>query len=107
MPVSATFHTASTFWRPVKPPKFTWWLTSGAGCARWPSNSAIFWLPMKYCQLAVAWRAVWCQVKVCVVPTGVTRQPLPSSSSSANWLFPPLQLLRPFGPSTLWGSYLI
>jgi amidase len=38
---------------------------------------------------------VWCQVKVRVEPTGVTRQPLLSSSSSANWGFPPLQLLSP------------
>ncbi|CAM5676499.1 hypothetical protein SGRIM128S_05385 [Streptomyces griseomycini] len=62
---------------------------------------------MKYCQVSVACRAVWCQLKVCVLPTGVTRQPLPSSSSSANCSFPPLQLRRPFGPSTLCGSYVI
>jgi hypothetical protein len=47
------------------------------------------------------------QVNVTVPPTWVACQPLPSSSSSANRAFPPLQLRRPFGPSTLCGSYLM
>ncbi|GHA77480.1 hypothetical protein GCM10010345_93890 [Streptomyces canarius] len=75
MAVSAMFQTASTFWRPVKPPKLTCWLTSAAGCWLWPSNSATFWPLMKYCQFVVACRAVLCQVNVAVVPTGVTFQP--------------------------------
>lgn len=44
------------------------------------------------------------QENVAFFGTEVTAQPLLSSSSSAKRLFPPLQLVRPLGPSTLWGS---
>lgn len=39
------FQTASTFCGPVRPPKFTWWVTVAPGWAPLSSNSAIFCPP--------------------------------------------------------------
>ncbi|CAM5274347.1 hypothetical protein SCYAM73S_03702 [Streptomyces cyaneofuscatus] len=55
----------------------------------------------------MACRAVSRQLKLVVRLTGVTLQPLLSLLSSAKAAFPPLQLVKPLGPSTLCGSYLM
>src|SRR4051812_50058456 len=98
------FHTASTLIRPLRPPRLTLWLTVAPGCFPPSLNSAILLPPTKYCQVLVAWRAVSTQLKGTLLPTDVAGQPLPSLSSTAKRLLPPLHEVSPFGPSTLCGS---
>src|SRR5690349_4534328 len=99
------FHTARTVCRPVKPPKLTAWETVAPGCLPPSLNSAILVLPMKYCQVLVACRAVNVQLNVVALPTAVAGQFRLLSSRTANRALPPLQSFDPLGASTLCGSY--
>src|SRR5689334_16895721 len=101
------FHTARSFCRPEKPPRLTVCDTVAPGWRPPPSTTATRVLPIQYSQLDVACRAVLTQVNVTELPTEVAGQPRLSSLSTANWAMPAWQLLRPLGPSTLCGSYLI
>src|SRR5215218_10411236 len=98
------FHRASTFIRPVRPPRLTLCDTVAPGCAPPSLNTAMRVLPTKYSQLRVLCRAVSTQLKLTLLPTDVAGQPFDSSLSTAKRLPPPLHCMDPLGASTLCGS---